>query len=295
MGSRGRAAGGRTVASLAMLALAMPGLATLGACGDEGARAAAGRIADVAVDGRTTFSSPADGRSGGGDPRSLARAAGAPDGRRYTVRPSAMPGVLVGRASGGVPRDTSIAPTHDLAVCQPFTESAVPSRDGGVGNAVVWLEGVAEGPKDDAPRRVRLTLDGCRLEPRVQRVAEGGTVMINSRDAMTSRLQFLALGETRSRATVLLNDAGQVVPTSTVTVPAGLVEVRDDLHPWVRAWLAVTPHPFVAVTTADGTFRFDNVPPGRYVMVAWHERLGVRRIRVTIEAGVQTDVDVPFR
>ncbi|WP_373064482.1 carboxypeptidase-like regulatory domain-containing protein [Gemmatimonas sp.] len=225
----------------------------------------------------------------------LARAAGGVDGLQYTVSAQATSGFIVGKIGGSEPRDTSIAPTHDLSVCRPFTQSLVPSRDGGVGNSVVWLVGVTTGPRDDAPRRVRVVLDGCRLEPRVQRVAAGGTVMITSRDAMMTRLQFVDVGgASASRATVLFNDAGQVVPTSDAAKRPGLVQIRDDLHPWVRAYLAVTPHPFVAVTAADGTFRFDNVPPGTYTLVAWHERFGTKQQRVRVDAHVETRVDLSY-
>lgn len=263
---------------------------------DASAGGASRRLADVEVQaGTLETSSDQPGRPvRDADARGLARAAGGADGRRYLVRAAAVPGTILGVVTGGSPRDTSIVPTHDLTVCRPFTEAAVPSTQGGVGNTVVWLEGVAEGPKDDAPRRVTLTLDGCRITPRVQRVAAGGTVMVNSRDAMMSRLQFIAAGESTSRATIMLSDAGQVVPTSDATMPAGLVEVRDDRHPWVRAWIAATPHPFVAVTGADGQFRFDNVPPGKYTLVAWQERMGVRRIAVRVDAGVQARVELGY-
>ena len=160
---------------------------------------------------------------------------------------------------------------------------------------MVWLVGVATGPRDDAPRRVRILLDGCRLEPRVQRVAAGGTVMLTSRDAMMTRLQFLDVGRvSASRGTVLFNDAGQVVPTSDAAKVPGLVQIRDDLHPWVRAYLAVTPHPFVAVTAADGAFRFDNLPPGRYTLVVWHERFGTKQQRVRVDAQVETRVELTY-
>lgn len=271
------------------------------ACGGDGARATdtvGARIADVpatvrpsgARDDDTAESAPMADR----DVMSLAHAAGGPDGTEYSVRTVPTPGVIIGRLTGGSPRDTSIAPTHDLSVCRPFSQSIVPSSNGGVGNGVVWLIGVASGPRDDAPRRVKLTLDGCRLEPRVQRVAVGSTVLVNGRDAMMSRLQFTAAAETRSRTTVLLSDVGQIVPTSDATSAPALVQVTDDMHPWVRAWLVVAPHPYVAVTGADGEFRFDNVPPGRYTMVVWHERLGVKQTKVRVEAAVQTRLEVAF-
>jgi hypothetical protein len=270
-----------------MLALALAG------CGESKTpHEANGRIADVAVELGTDHAMAVPRDSG---VLSLARAAGGADGRQYRVAPPVSGGVIVGTIGGGSPRDTSITPTHDLSVCRPFTQSLVPSRDGGVGNSVVWLVGVAAGPRDDAPRRVRVLLDGCRLDPRVQRVAAGGTVMITSRDAMTSRLQFVHVGGVAaSRGTVLFNDAGQVVPTSDAAMAPGLVQIRDDLHPWVRAYLAVTPHPYVAITAADGLFRFDNVPPGRYTLVIWHERFGVKQQRVRVDAQVETRVDLKF-
>lgn len=270
------------------------------ACGGDGVRATdtmGARIADVPATVRASGiadDANADAPIVDRDVASLGRAAGGPSGTEYTVRAVPTPGVILGRMTGGSPRDTSITPTHDLAVCRPFSQSIVPSRNGGVGNGVVWLVGVASGPRDDAPRRVKLTLDGCRLEPRVQRVAVGSTVLVNGRDAMMSRLQFTAAGETRSRTTVLLSDVGQIVPTSDATSAPALVQVTDDMHPWVRAWLVVAPHPYVAVTGADGEFHFDNVPPGRYTLVAWHERLGVKQTKVRVEAAVQTRLEVSF-
>jgi len=251
------------------------------------------RIADVEASvSRDGDSTAAAVRTPGAG--SLARAAGGADGRSYTVQTIANPGVILGEVTGGSPTDTSITPTHDLSVCRPFSQSLVPSRDGGVGNAVVWLSGVASGPKDDAPRRARLTLDGCRLEPRVQRVALAGTVLVNGRDAMLSRLRFTVAGEPAPRATVLLSDVGQIVPTDAASAAPGLVRVHDDLHPWVRAYLVVAPHPFVAVTAADGQFRFDGVPPGRYTLHVWHERLGTHEKKVRVDGGVQTRMTVEY-
>jgi hypothetical protein len=213
---------------------------------------------------------------------------------RYTVAPVRSPGTLVGRIIGGEPVDTSIVPAQDPDICRPFTETLVSSVDGGVGGAVVWLEGVTEGLADDAPRRAPLVLDRCRLEPRLQRVAVGGTVMVNGRDAIFARLRFVAAGRSTPLTTVFLSDVGQVVPVSAATASPGLVRIADERHPWMRAWLVVSPHPYVAITGPDGRFGFDGVPAGRYALVAWHERLGERRLRVRIEAGVRTAVELEY-
>ena len=261
-------------------------------------------------------------------PDALHLAGAVPDGR-YVVAPVREGGVVEGRviAGGGVrgmvrgmvrelvrgvARDTSIVPTHDLAVCRPFTETRIPGREGGVGEAVVWLAGVRTGPADTGSMRPRLELDGCRLYPRVQRVRQGSTLQVASRDAMASQLRFTADGAPGGMmggmsdgstgqggalsplALVSFTDAGQVVPVEGVTRTPGVVRVRDDRHPWVMAVLAVAPHPWVAVTEPDGAFRFADVPPGEYTLVVWQEALGTRTQPLRVEPGVTVRLTMGF-
>jgi len=112
---------------------------------------------------------------------------------------------------------------------------------------------------------------------------------------MMTRLRFVELsGDGRPHGTIRFSDAGQVVPTSDVAASAGIVMVRDDLHPWVRGYLAIAPHPFVAVTEPDGLFRFIAVPAGRYTLVVWHEALGARALPVKVENGVEMRVELSY-
>ncbi len=72
--------------------------------------------------------------------------------------------------------------------------------------------------------------------------------------------------------------------------PEVTIPVTCDVHPWMRAYLGVLPHPFFAVTGADGRFTLRGVPAGEYVLAAWHERFGTREARVTLSAGETKDV-----
>ena len=225
---------------------------------------------------------------------SLASSAGGNDGLAYREDRAAATGTVAGTVKGAGPSpDTTIVPTHDLRACSQFTEPLYATADSGVGEAVVWLSGIGSGRENDAPRRVTLAMRDCRLSPRVVRVATGGTVILNSHDAVMVRLRFLDTDVPDSvRATVRMNDEGQVVPLSDATRTAGIVAVRDDLHPWVRGYLAVAPHPYVAVTEADGRFSFEGVPAGSYTLVVWHERFGTMSQPVTITAGKESRVEV---
>jgi hypothetical protein len=74
--------------------------------------------------------------------------------------------------------------------------------------------------------------------------------------------------------------------------PEVMVPVRCDVHPWMRLDLGVLPHPYFAVTGADGTFRLDGVPAGRYTLAAWHPKLG--RHEQAVDIGAQTTAHTTF-
>jgi plastocyanin len=52
------------------------------------------------------------------------------------------------------------------------------------------------------------------------------------------------------------------------------IPVSCDVHPWMRAYVSVFNHPYFAVTPSDGTATLRTVPPGQYVVGAWHESFG---------------------
>jgi len=64
--------------------------------------------------------------------------------------------------------------------------------------------------------------------------------------------------------------------------PELAIPVNCNVHPWMRGYLFVFRHPFFAVTTKDGKFSLDGLPPGTYTIEAWQEHYGVQDQVVTI-------------
>ena len=56
-----------------------------------------------------------------------------------------------------------------------------------------------------------------------------------------------------------------------LTEPQVMVTVACDVHPWMRAYLGVVPHPFFSVTGADGAYELRGLPAGTYLIEAWTE------------------------
>jgi plastocyanin len=67
------------------------------------------------------------------------------------------------------------------------------------------------------------------------------------------------------------------------------------LHGWMRAWVYVVPHPWFAVTGAEGRFRLADVPAGKHTLSFTHPDTGLQeRKEVQVEKGQMTTVSVEW-
>jgi len=64
--------------------------------------------------------------------------------------------------------------------------------------------------------------------------------------------------------------------------PEVMIPVRCDVHKWMASYLGVVEHPFFAVTESNGRFDLAGLPPGSYVVEAWHEQYGLQQSSVTL-------------
>lgn len=201
-----------------------------------------------------------------------------------------------GRVTGTVSVASPMSPAdpvptgRDSTVCgRTVADSSVQQQGKGLGNVVVWLDGVRAGKRLPEEKRIEVESNSCVLTPRVQATVTGSAVNVLGHDDFRQHLRFLAAGDTAARAAILLGKDEQVIPTELPAKTPGLVIVRDADHSWPRAYVAVFDHPYYAVTKPDGSFTIDGVPPGTYTLRAWHERTGRVEQPVTVTAnGAQT-------
>jgi hypothetical protein len=243
-------------------------------------------------------------RGGDGDPADSAhpRAGGgafrSATGGDYTVVPVTTPGQVTGTITvgGDIPADTVVHPTSDVTTCGTELTDVTIEHDGPrLSGAVVWLDGVRRGKALPLIRRYDVINEGCLIVPRVQAAIAGGTINVRSLDPVTHRTRLVRTGETKPVALVTETDEGQVVPLDHALDVPGQLEIRCDQHPWTRGYIAVFDQPYFAVTSGNGAFAFDSVPPGRYTLRVWHERLGTESREVTVTAGQTAGADIELR
>ena len=75
---------------------------------------------------------------------------------------------------------------------------------------------------------------------------------------------------------------------------AGILKLVCDTHAWMLGYVHVFDHPFFSVTDDKGTFSISNVPPGTYILKAWHEDAGLKIQEITVLETVDVRVNFEF-
>lgn len=161
---------------------------------------------------------------------------------------------------------------------------------GAIRNAFVYIKDSLSDYTFDVPT-VPVVLDqsGCRYTPRIFGVRVGQPLeMVNSDATMHNVHAMPMVNQEFNRG--MPNQNGRM--TQIFTAPEQMVRFKCDLHAWMNAYGGVMPHPFFAVTGADGTFSLTGVPPGKYELAVWHEKLG--SATQSIEVGNSRAVSLNF-
>ena len=77
--------------------------------------------------------------------------------------------------------------------------------------------------------------------------------------------------------------------------PEVMILFRCDVHKWMSSYLGVLPHPYYTITAKDGVFALKNLPPGEYLIEAWHEKLGTQSQRIAVGDKETKEISFTFK
>jgi len=236
------------------------------------------------------------GEEAGGGEMTSAPAASAP--AAATVDP-ATAGTLTGKATleGEAPDQQAIQMGAD-PVCARMhsspvtTEFVVTNADGTLANVFVYVKSGLEGMSFPTPSEaVLLDQQGCTYHPHVFGIMVGQDLEILNSDDTLHNIHAMPTNNEQF-------NIGQPVKglstTRSFENPEVMIPFKCDVHKWMNSYAGVLPHPYFGVTGDTGSFEIGNLPPGDYVVEAWHETLGAQTQNVTLSASATQEVNFTF-
>lgn len=196
----------------------------------------------------------------------------------------------------GTPPEMAAVDMSDEPACaerydSPPTRQDVLVEDGRLANVFVYVKEGLEDMTFPAPSgAVLIDQEGCRYVPHVSGVQVGQDLTFANSDGLLHNINATP-SENRG---FNISQPVEMETTRTFTAPEVMIPIRCDVHGWMSAYVGVLPHPYHAVTGSDGSFDLSTLPPGDYVIEAWHERYGTSTANVTVVTGETAEITFDF-
>ena len=163
---------------------------------------------------------------------------------------------------------------------QPKNETVVVGEKNGLVNAVVFLRVPRRGKVEVHPdyaaqlsEPALLDNKNCSFQPHIALVRVGQPFVIKNSDpdpvSHNTNAKLLQNGQFNVIIAVGEEKGMKFSKTETLPMP-----VNCNIHPWMQGHILVQDHPYMAVSTEDGTFEIKNVPAGKHEFQFWHEQPG---------------------
>lgn len=169
-------------------------------------------------------------------------------------------------------------------------ELIVDKASKGIKYAVVYIDKIDHGKKKPADP-IKLDQGACVFQPHIVVAPVGSKVEFHNSDKASHNVNVKAVKNKGFNKQIAAG--GTPVPWFAEAVEN--VQVVCDIHPWMKSYVVVKDHPYVAVTDEKGGFKIDGVPPGEYKVKVWHEKLGIQNkegVAVKVEGGKDAKAEI---
>ena len=174
-------------------------------------------------------------------------------------------------------------------------------KDGALRGAFVFIDKVAEGkPWAESEGGFLIVQKGCRFRPWAQVVKRGPLTIRNSDPGVLHNINTREMiGVERGRvARRTMFNFGQPDPGDIVQEikprRSSFISINCEAHNFMFGFMLAPEHPYAVVVNEDGSYVIDDIPPGDYVLKAWHPSLGVQKVSITVPAGGTAQADFTF-
>ena len=174
-----------------------------------------------------------------------------------------------------------------------FVEEVVVNDNGTLRNVYVYVkEGLGDKSFPVPAEPATIDQKGCTYHPHVIAAMVGQKIKIKNSDPTNHNVHPLPTQNREWNQSQPPNaaDLEESFPRPEVAIP-----VKCNVHPWMKAYIAVQKHPFHAVSGPDGSFSIKGLPPGDYTIEAWHEKFPAQTLKVTVGPKETKTADFSFK
>ena len=161
-------------------------------------------------------------------------------------------------------------------------------KDGGLADVLIYLKDGLTGKTFQVPAEgLLIDQKGCEYHPYVAAAQVGQKILVRNSDPVLHNVhpQPTAAGnQEKNQAQLPKSKDLEFVYTN----PENFLKFKCDVHPWMFSYVSLLPHPYYAVSGADGTFTIKNVPKGEYTVEAVHRKAGKAEQKVKVGDGNAT-------
>ena len=220
----------------------------------------------------------------------------------YQGGPVSGAGTVSGKISftGTAPEPQMMAINKDMEVCgegHRMHQTVRVDGAGGLGDVVVFIEGLASGKpwpaEDQAPR---LLQKDCAFRPYLQGVQLGTELDVKNGDPVSHNIHtYEIIGRARVSMFNVQQPGGSEFKKKIRMRRARVIRAECDQHDFMIGWLYAVENPYYTLTSDDGTFSLADVPAGSHKLKAWHPYLGFQEAQVTVASGAAAEVTLQFK
>jgi plastocyanin len=156
------------------------------------------------------------------------------------------------------------------------------------GKSVVYVDAVA-GKTFPAPsQKPVMDQKGLVFNPHVLVVQQGTTVDFLNSDNVQHNVFWPSVSGNKKEGHNMGTWPKGEKRSFTFSTP-GVVPLLCNVHPEMSGYIVVSPTPYFAETDANGNYKIENVPDGKYNVVAWHEGVKTQTKSVDVSGTGKAD------
>lgn len=167
------------------------------------------------------------------------------------------------------------------------------SEGGGMKDVLIILEHVEAG-KPFVKEPIMIESENCKFTPDVNAVRQDETFKVDNLDAVMHNSQVYQ----KEQGKILIN-----IPIPAEEVSEGKIHFKKKfkiyqmicgMHEFMQTWGYRVQNPYFFKTKIDGNFKIDNIPPGDYVVSAWHYLMKIQSKKIHISENSVIDLKFAF-